>query len=335
MKSTQQHSHAVPGFHVWPSVALSFGLLASACSGSSVTPDPPSQPVAQEPDQTPEVIAESTTTRRGFLMIGPAQGVRYRTASGSGTTGRNGEFEYQLGETVAFDIAGLKLGDVVAGPVVTASDLAGEDGDLALLRWMISLDHDGDPGNGIALNNERMSELAALLGGSAQFDNTTFYDSALADTARLLYPRDVADELAALHLSDCMSRLTPAIGRLIDCGSAARDAVPPLGVNGRNFVDQDGRHVLMQGLFAVWKLDGFPLPPDDRAGFTEEDADLFARLGFNSVRFAWFWSGIEPEQGVYDQAYLNRLDEITRWFGERGVFVIHDAHQDGYGVRYG
>jgi endoglycosylceramidase len=121
-------------------------------------------------------------------------------------------------------------------------------------------------------------------------------------------------------------------------GLAARD-IPvrgPLRIDGRWFRDRHGRAVVLHGLFGVWKVAPF-YPPDDATlptGFTEADADHFRDLGFDVMRLAWFWRGLEPAPGVVDPAYLEGIAAVVQKLAARGVFVVLDAHQDMYGERF-
>ncbi|OUS03780.1 hypothetical protein A9Q81_06510 [Gammaproteobacteria bacterium 42_54_T18] len=65
---------------------------------------------------------------------------------------------------------------------------------------------------------------------------------------------------------------------------------------------------------------------------TEADVEQEAvEWGFNFVRFLIFWDGIEPERGVFDESYLDAVEERVNWYTSRGVHVMLDMHQDVYG----
>src|SRR5262245_47114112 len=42
-------------------------------------------------------------------------------------------------------------------------------------------------------------------------------------------------------------------------------------------------------------------------------ARLRVEWGFNTVRFLMTWAAVEPQQGVYDDAYLDRVAERMQW----------------------
>ena len=110
-------------------------------------------------------------------MHGDVVGLRFRTATHEGTTSATGEFLYEPGETVTFLVGDIALGDAEGQATITAFELAGMpvpstvyDQVLAQDRvWQIeatqpmdravniavflqSIDHDGDPANGIAIS---------------------------------------------------------------------------------------------------------------------------------------------------------------------------------------
>jgi endoglycosylceramidase len=121
--------------------------------------------------------------------------------------------------------------------------------------------------------------------------------------------------------------------------AAPAHALPggPLHADGRFFRDAQGRVVVLHGFFATWKIAGKFAPDDsatDPAGFTAADADAVAGLGLNSTRLGWFWRGLEPVQGTYDEVYLEKIARVARLLTERGVFVTLDSHQDMYNERF-
>lgn len=95
-----------------------------------------------------------------------------------------------------------------------------------------------------------------------------------------------------------------------------------------------GINARVEGLFDVTFDDG-RMPVEEIPAFTVEDARRMRELGLNALRLPVNWSGIEPTQGVYDEAYLTRLDEVVAMCREAGVHVIIDFHQDAYSKEIG
>ncbi len=105
-------------------------------------------------------------------------------------------------------------------------------------------------------------------------------------------------------------------------GEAAADTDPPA------IVDAEGRTLVLRGINLGKKYP--PYVPD----VTEEDFDKIASWGFNTIRFLILWAAIEPEPGVYDDAYFDRVVPYLDMAHERGIQVILDMHQDVYGEMF-
>jgi len=102
----------------------------------------------------------------------------------------------------------------------------------------------------------------------------------------------------------------------------------PECVDWRFVTDADGRAVVLHGLNVDGdaKTDGLP-------SITHEEVlQLSAEYGFNHARYLIFWSRIEPEQGVYDDAYLDEVETWLDWLDEAGIKVVLDMHQDCWGA---
>jgi len=56
--------------------------------------------------------------------------------------------------------------------------------------------------------------------------------------------------------------------------------------------------------------------------------DDLKRFGMNVVRLGSMWEGAEPVEGVYNETYIDILENIIQRLGDRGIFVILDMHQD-------
>lgn len=106
--------------------------------------------------------------------------------------------------------------------------------------------------------------------------------------------------------------------------------VQKIRIRDGRFMDAQERHVILHGINLVNKS------PAEGYLF-DTGPELFAALrewGFNVVRFGVIWDGLEPEPGVYDEAYLARLDQHIAWAREAGLLVFLDMHQDLYSVLY-
>lgn len=122
---------------------------------------------------------------------------------------------------------------------------------------------------------------------------------------------------------------------LVGAGPAqAEPAGPAPNINGRWFVDEQNRVVLLHGVNNVDK-DAPYIEPGDGLTLTEEDARLLARHGFNSVRLGVSFDGLMPTRGDVDEAYLDRLAGVIDVLGAAGIHVLLDNHQDGLSKIWG
>lgn len=95
-----------------------------------------------------------------------------------------------------------------------------------------------------------------------------------------------------------------------------------------------GVNARVEGVFDVTFDDGRiplePIPP-----LTAADCTRMRALGFDLLRLPINWSAIEPTQGVYAEAYLQRVDAAIDCAGDAGLFVLVDLHQDAYSKEIG
>src|SRR4051812_43473604 len=97
--------------------------------------------------------------------------------------------------------------------------------------------------------------------------------------------------LLAIALAGCA--LAPA--------SAAATPALPLDHVGRWITDAQGRVVVLHGINMVYKR--APYAPD-AVGFGDDDAAFLAAEGLDTVRVGIIYKAVEPQPGVYDDAYL-------------------------------
>ncbi|MDD5371308.1 MAG: cellulase family glycosylhydrolase, partial [Anaerolineaceae bacterium] len=111
-----------------------------------------------------------------------------------------------------------------------------------------------------------------------------------------------------------------------------RDAgkMEKISVRGKDFIDEDGRVRIFHGVNLVCKSKNQGYIGD----WKRSDFEDLRQTGFNLVRLGLFWDGVEPEPGVHNEAYLDRIEGILDLCGESGLYVLLDMHQDLYSVLY-
>ncbi len=97
--------------------------------------------------------------------------------------------------------------------------------------------------------------------------------------------------------------------------------------------DADGRFVILRGanynvLGDYWQAN--PAIPTTKQ-YQAEDLKVMASLGFNCVRLLFSWSLLEPEKGVYDQVYIQRIKTVIEEADKNNMYVLLDMHQDAWG----
>lgn len=97
--------------------------------------------------------------------------------------------------------------------------------------------------------------------------------------------------------------------------------------------DQYGRQLILRGLNTSSSAKGQTLR---NPWIVESDVEREAKdFGFNFVRYLIFWDAIEPQKDVFDEAYLDRIEERVNWYTSRGMYVMLDMHQDLYSIFLG
>jgi len=153
----------------------------------------------------------------------------------------------------------------------------------------------------------------------------------------------------ALPLSTRASTLTPAPDRALSFlhvgGAAGPSSLPQL-------LDARGREVLLRGVNVDGIVDYFrndlslsypsgptaysagACPPDDTSvegvRMCEFDLPQMRPLGYNVVRLNLSWSLLEPQPGVIDATYVDRIAQVVGWARGQGVYVVLDMHQDAW-----
>ena len=68
--------------------------------------------------------------------------------------------------------------------------------------------------------------------------------------------------------------------------------------------------------------------------YSENDLSGLKESGCNLIRLGIFWDGAEPEPGIYDENYLNKLEILINMAAKADIPVFLDMHQDLFSVLY-
>ncbi|MEE2730575.1 MAG: cellulase family glycosylhydrolase [Pseudomonadota bacterium] len=119
------------------------------------------------------------------------------------------------------------------------------------------------------------------------------------------------------------------LGFSADCQPPTPSAAvrtPPVQVQGRHFVDPQGRVLLLRGI----NVSGDAKVPPFYGVTAAQQLDPLPRWGFNTLRLLFTWEAFEPAPCDYDESYLQYYEQVTRWAAERDLYVIVDFHQDAF-----
>ncbi len=102
--------------------------------------------------------------------------------------------------------------------------------------------------------------------------------------------------------------------------------------SGARIEDAQHRQVLLRGVNTNQLGDYYQADPalPSTVPLTEDDFAQMAAVGFDSVRLIVHWSLLEPRRGVFDQAYIARIQQAVDWAGRHGLYVVLDMHQDAW-----
>lgn len=128
-----------------------------------------------------------------------------------------------------------------------------------------------------------------------------------------------------------MTALVIALGTVALSGPAEAADAPRPSQSGRWMLDPDGRVLVMHGVNMVSKT-GTHEP--SALGFDADDAAFLADNGFTTVRLGLIWKAVEPEPGVYDDAYIESIRQTAELLAAEGVYSLLDFHQDLYSERF-
>lgn len=171
-----------------------FILLSAGCSSGSSSSGDDGDSSETAAIQEGDSVGNSNDTSESVPLTGvfidsAVQGLMYQTDTQSGVTNLAGEFNYLANETVEFFVGDIAIGMGGGGEFISPADLVTEGEDFTLdhqrnlIRFLQTLDVDGDPTNGIEIR----SDIDDFTDGiSLDFDLPVEQFEGLADLTSLL-----------------------------------------------------------------------------------------------------------------------------------------------------
>ena len=175
-------------------LCVAMALALSACGGGSES----------------KQASSASDTKVGVFTDSPVAGLWYKTASYSGFTNLQGQYNYKEGETVEFFVGDTSLGAAKAVGVLTPVDITHgsptDEKTLNILRLLQSLDVDRNIANGIVITSEAheaaKGKTLILEGGSSESSLLAFVNNARKDNLPL-----IDKEAAFNHFSNTLRNL--------------------------------------------------------------------------------------------------------------------------------
>ena len=142
------------------------------------------------------------------------KGLTFVTPSGTGVTNADGEFTYNEGEEVFFFVGKTLIGQSFASSVITPIDMSAgavnADKSTNILRFLQTLDENGDPSDGIQISDSVLA-LEKAQSNKIDFDVSSDEFEAQPEVAALINEAGktvlVDEESALQHFEDTLSKL--------------------------------------------------------------------------------------------------------------------------------
>lgn len=126
----------------------------------------------------------------GQFIDSEVEGLEYSSGKYSGLTDSNGKFKYKSGSTITFKIGDVVLGSAKSKKILTPQDLtkasSASDNTTNMVRFLMSLDEDSNPDNGLKINS---AVREYLKGKSVDFNlDTVSFENNISPIITALFP---------------------------------------------------------------------------------------------------------------------------------------------------
>ena len=279
---------------------------------------------------SPNPTPPQSTLESGVFDPYPISGLRYETATHSGTTNAAGEFEYAAGETVTFYIGEMMLGSTEGAETITLFDVAGAEqpedytayvnngaiyppraplyNARSMIVFLHTLDEDYDVTNGVQIT----PEVAARAAASNVNLNTNFITHLINDrlTRQLIYQANTAGELTPRPIKHTGLALAAHLDFPVPLGGLwSHDS------NGDGTADRSSRDVYT----ALGKKAEI---------YIDDNAD-------GDANYVIFWEWNDNQQRLRERLDTDgdgNIDQTTTWVYNEFGTPIQETRTDGTGT---
>jgi len=138
--------------------------------------------------------------------------------------------------------------------------------------------------------------------------------------------------LAAVIILSAVAVLAPTLG--VPAGAVQSPLPGPIS-GWKTAAGTDGRTYMADAQGRAVQLHGFNIKTDDPDVATDELLAAAGERGMDHLRLTVFWDALEPTEGNFDEAYLDKIVAALDRAQARGILVILDMHQDVFGPAFG
>ena len=131
---------------------------------------------------------------------------------------------------------------------------------------------------------------------------------------------------------------TPAVasGPAASGSVAAVSSLLPGPVTGwSSTIGTDGRAYIADSSGRALQFHGFNHKTENPDSITDELLAAASERGMDHLRLSIYWDALEPTEGTFDEAYLDRVVAALDRARAHGILVIIDMHQDVFGPAFG
>lgn len=284
MKFTRRSVHSIPIVFVLTGCVVFLGLASIIGSGGGGGGG---------------IIAPATDI--GVFKDSNVYGIEYTSGDQSGITAADGSFTYEVGENVTFSVGGVTVGTASGQAVITPIDLvAGASSTTTqvqnIVRFLLMLDRDGDPSNGIRIT----AAVRAMAANWTQVDFTT--NDLMNEVASIINDANAADGNMLHVLPSAMAAQAHLESTLLCTHAGAYTGLYSGSDNGAFGILVDAQTGLVSGVAVSSIFDDELIGLSGSVGIAfDNDANFIAGQTTDDARFQGSFSGVDDVSGTWNE----------------------------------
>ena len=180
--------------------------------------------------------ADTVNTGTAYYLDSAIEGVAYSCGSQSGVTDSEGKFVFEEGKECQFTLAGIPVKTISSDSLIDGAKIVEDD--LKVAKFLQSIDSDGDPTNGITIDDQVLEALTKALETVTDKAQVTEDETVMANVVATVGAEveDVSGELRSddeveAHLTQTLTEVTKELlaGKTFWSVGPGDDSTPKLG----------------------------------------------------------------------------------------------------------